>query len=38
MLEKDPLKRATIMELREDQWLNEGRKTMLKDEELTIID
>jgi hypothetical protein len=33
MLEKDPLKRATINELRENSWLNEGCKSLLCEEE-----
>lgn len=29
MLEKDPEKRGTLKELRENDWLNEGCKTKL---------
>ena len=33
MLEKDPIKRADIKELRENAWINEGCKTALIQEE-----
>ena len=33
LMEKDPLKRATIEELRDNEWLNEGCKTRLNAEE-----
>ena len=32
-MEKDPLKRVTIEELRDNEWLNEGCKTRLNAEE-----
>lgn len=37
VLEKDPVKRATIEDLREDEWLNEGAKTPLMAEELSFV-
>ena len=33
MMEKDPLKRVTIIQLRENEWLNEGCKHPLSSEE-----
>ena len=33
MLDKDPVRRATILEIRENPWLNEGCKTPLTLEE-----
>ena len=35
MLDKNPESRATIQELRENEWINEG-KTSLVEEEYTI--
>lgn len=37
ILTKDPVKRTTIAELRENEWLNEGYKTMLNSEEYAIV-
>jgi serine/threonine protein kinase len=36
-LTKDPLKRITIAELRENNWINEGYKTKLNSEEYVLI-
>jgi serine/threonine protein kinase len=36
MLDKDPLKRASVQELRENEWINEGCRTKLNAEEYII--
>jgi hypothetical protein len=37
MLERDPKKRATVQELREDPWLNDGFQVSLKSEEYVLV-